>query len=354
MAIKIVTFVLGYCLIIISLIPLIRKDNWVFRIFEYPRSQKLFINLILLISFFFIIDSDNTYDLVFGSAMLVNFIYLFYQVWPYTVLGSYQLKKTKKSDADRTFTLYISNVYQDNRDVESCLRSIRQHDPDIILLVETDHWWKEQLDPLVDKYSYVVSKPLNNTYGILLYSRLRLLDTEIKFLVKADIPSVHCKIELPTGERIRFYGLHPQPPVPQESARSTERDAEILMVAKEAKASRLPVIVAGDLNDVAWSYTTELFLKVSGLLDPRRGRGFFNTFHAHHWFLRWPLDHVFCSKHFELIDLKRLPAVGSDHFPILISLQLAKEIARENVKEMMHATAEEKKVAGEKIAKATA
>jgi endonuclease/exonuclease/phosphatase (EEP) superfamily protein YafD len=94
--------------------------------------------------------------------------------------------------------------------------------------------------------------------------------------------------------------VHPTPPVPNENPRSTERDKELLLVADLAKASDLPVIVIGDLNDVAWSYTTELFLKMSGLIDPRRGRGFYNSFHAHYPFLRFPLDHAFISTDFKL------------------------------------------------------
>jgi endonuclease/exonuclease/phosphatase (EEP) superfamily protein YafD len=93
------------------------------------------------------------------------------------------------------------------------------------------------------------------------------------------------------------------------------------MVAKEVKKSGKPAIVIGDLNDVAWSYTTDLFTKISGLLDPRVGRGFYNTFHAKTPFLRFPLDHVFCSTDFKLVRLARLENFSSDHFPILISLQ---------------------------------
>jgi hypothetical protein len=87
--------------------------------------------------------------------------------------------------------------------------------------------------------------------------------------------------------------------------------------------------VFGDLNDVAWSYTTQLFLRESRLLDPRLGRGFYNTFSANSRVFRFPLDHVFHSAHFKLVELQRLRHVGSDHFPMLIEVSYEPEAKAE-------------------------
>ena len=96
---------------------------------------------------------------------------------------------------------------------------------------------------------------------------------------------------------------------------------------------------------------TELFSKISGLLDPRKGRGFFNTFHAKYLFLRFPLDHVFCSNDFTLVDIKRMPNCGSDHFPMYIKLQYSPEEAVSQ--EEPEADQEDQKTASKKISKAT-
>jgi endonuclease/exonuclease/phosphatase (EEP) superfamily protein YafD len=86
----------------------------------------------------------------------------------------------------------------------------------------------------------------------------------------------------------------------------------------------------GDLNDVAWSHTTELFRKVSRLLDPRRGRGFYSTFSAHYWWLRFPLDYIFCSSDFGLVTMRRLPRFGSDHFAMFIQLQYEPDLVKKH------------------------
>ena len=129
------------------------------------------------------------------------------------------------------------------------------------------------------------------------------------------------QVQLDAKTTVTFYGIHPNPPSPQESTSSLPRDVELIAVAQEVQARpSAPVIVAGDLNDVAWSNTTRLFLKLSQLLDPRRGRGMFNPFHAKIWPLLVPLDHVFVSRDFRLMQIERLPYVHSDHYPILVHI----------------------------------
>jgi endonuclease/exonuclease/phosphatase (EEP) superfamily protein YafD len=79
-------------------------------------------------------------------------------------------------------------------------------------------------------------------------------------------------------------------------------------------------IVAGDFNDVAWSHTTRLFKRLSGLHDPRIGRGLLNTYHARRPLLRYPLDHTFMSAGFAVHELRRVRAPGSDHFAVKLRL----------------------------------
>jgi hypothetical protein len=184
-----------------------------------------------------------------------------------------------------------------------------------------------------------------------LYSKLELVDPELRFLVEPDVPSIHARVRLRSNRHIDLHCVHPRPPAPTENPSSAERDAELLLVAKAVGETGRSALVVGDLNDVAWSATTRLFQKTSGMLDPRIGRGMFSTFHAKYALLRWPLDHIFISPEFTVVSIARLGYFGSDHFPICASLCYSPKAAK--VQEAPKAGAEDRQIVEEKIDKVT-
>jgi len=345
------TFVALLSLLLISftILSLIKNDYWVFRVFDYPRLQKFVLSLICLALLVYFFKSTALFYWGLTGAMALNVGYLFSLIMPFTVLGKKQVLRATTHIENQSLSIMIGNVYQDNTNTGGCLAEVYKNDPDIVLLLETNGRWEKETAELATKYPFSVKAALENTYGMLLYSKLELTDAKVDYIVEKDIPSIHGIVVLKNGQKVQLYCVHPTPPVPQENPRSTERDKELLLVADKAKESKLPVIVIGDLNDVAWSYTTELFLKMSGLLDPRRGRGFFNSFHAHYPIMRFPLDHAFISTDFKLKDIKRLSNFDSDHFPIFISLQY--EAAAVHQQEGLEADADDVELAEEKKAK---
>lgn len=323
---------IGSLMIAATVIPLVRADAWWIRIFDFPRLQITVLSVLVLALVLLLREDPTTWDHVFLAALALCAAYQCYRMFPYTRLASREVQNARNRSPEDTVSLFVFNVLMDNRQSQKLLAMIEQHDPDIVLAVETDQRWKQELTTLEQSRPYTVLQPQDNTYGMVLYSRLELRDAKVKFLIEDDIPSIHARVVLRSGAEVQLRCLHPRPPAPQESESTTDRDAELLVVAKELKGKDDPALVAGDLNDVAWSRTNDLFQSISGMLDPRVGRGFFHTFSANWHFIRFPLDHVFSSKHFRLVDFKRLPHCGSDHFPVFIKLSYEPDAEAEQEK----------------------
>ncbi|HET6602897.1 MAG TPA: endonuclease/exonuclease/phosphatase family protein [Xanthomonadaceae bacterium] len=346
--------VLGACslaLVFATLLPLLHGSTWWIRIFDFPRMQIAVLLAVALAGYGWIHLQAGLQisDMALAGAVgLALGLQLFF-IAPYTPLYPKQMQASLAENDDNRLSLFIYNVLHDNREVEPLRRLIRETDPDVILLSEPTPWWLAQLDGLEKDYPHTMLAPQENDYGMLLYSRFELIDPEVRFLVEPKIPSFRVKVRLRSGQVVTLYGVHPRPPgaerqEPQaagaggegdagvsegdagkadvgERVDADKRDAELLLVAKEtAEGMDGPVIVGGDFNDVAWSHTTRLFQRIGGLLDPRIGRGLYNSFDARNPVMRYPLDHVFASGHFRFVELRRLPAIGSDHFPMLVVL----------------------------------
>ncbi|MEX1135855.1 MAG: endonuclease/exonuclease/phosphatase family protein [Balneolales bacterium] len=314
----ILLIIVGMLMIVFTLLPLIRTNTWWVRIFDFPRLQ-IFVVSAFTLAALVLYKGDLVNEFILPFVLSLCVVYQGYMIYPYTFLSPRQVpsSNTKRGNA---FSLLTANVLMENRDSVHLKALIDKNDPDIILVVETDLWWEEALRDYEHDYPYVIHRPQDDTYGMHLYSRLELINPEVRFLVQDYVPSICGRIRLPSGTETDFYCLHPPPPFPTEAESSAERDTELFLIANEIKKRNRPVIVLGDLNDVAWSRTNKIFQKISGLSDPRVGRGFYNTFHAKLPFIRFPLDHFFVSHHFSLLDFRRLPHFGSDHFPVYIAL----------------------------------
>lgn len=309
-------------LLLASLIPFYPGEAWWWRGFDFPRLQLFLAACGLLAVAALVLDMGEKASWWVAAMAFASLAIQGWWIVPYTKLSPVKVAGAEP-DARRGISVLTANVYQPNRNWGDLVRLVREWQPDLLVALEANSDWQGALDALQDEYPHSMKCPLENLFGMLVYSKLPLENTKTQFLVEEGVPSMHALATLPSGDKVRIHFLHPAPPSPTENEESSERDAELLIVGKSVRRARAPVIVTGDLNDVAWSATTRLFLRVSGLLDPRVGRGMFCSYNAKRWFIRWPLDHLFCSSRFRLSRLALLPPFGSDHFAVFMELVLA-------------------------------
>lgn len=315
---QIFTLVLCAFVVIAAGLPLINTTEWWIRIFDFPRLQIGILTLITIILAYVYVDFKWTYKLPLLLILAATLIYQAQFVIVYTPLYKTQAKESNNQSSENSFSLMVSNVLMDNENKKSFHELVLKHNPDILLINEPDQVWADSISKLDEKFPYSIKYPLENTYGMIFLSKLPLTESKVNFFVKDDMPSIFTKITLPSGILIDFYGVHPEPP--SVGSDTYERDTELLIVGKKIRESDNPTVVAGDMNDVGWSITSKLFRKYSGLVDPREGRGLFNTYSVDIPLFRYPLDHIFYSKEFGLLNLQKLDDIGSDHFPIIIRL----------------------------------
>ncbi|WP_162427594.1 endonuclease/exonuclease/phosphatase family protein [Pontibacter pudoricolor] len=338
--------ILGFTFTLFSFLPFLKVPWWWVRILDFPRLHIAVILAVIVAAYSLQYATWTTSEIVMIALWVIAILNQVRYIYYFTPLARVEALRSEKPKPANAFTMMIANVRMVNKKHQDFLKLVLHEHPDILVMNEPDEAWHESVRKELDKrYPYSIKKPLDNTYGMMLFSRLKLSNSEVRFLVEDEIPSFYTVVELESGEKFDLYTVHPQPP---RLMKDTEtREAELLLVAKMVKKTKVPSVVAGDLNDVAWSSTTKLFKQISGLLDPRVGRGFFNTYNAHIPMFRYPLDHVFYDPAFRLLRLRRMDKFGSDHFPISITLNYEPE--REEEQDVPVAKPEDHQEANELI-----
>ncbi|MFD2516349.1 endonuclease/exonuclease/phosphatase family protein [Salinimicrobium flavum] len=317
--------VISILMILLGALSLIHDvPYWFVKIMDFPRLQYLIISLICLITLLFIKRKWTITYVLIVLGLLFSILIQSLKIGPY-LLGKKVVPDVQIQEKERfSVKIIIANVLMTNRSSDEFLKLINKNEPHVVLAMEVNDWWVKELSILEESFPYKMEYPLDNAYGLLLYSKLPLTNPEIKFLKHSDVPSFHATMTLPGGEEFSFHGIHPVAPFPSAKYPDNVGEEELALhkvgalVAKET----IPSVVAGDFNDVSWSKTTRFFEDQGDLKNVRLGRGLYNTFNAESLVMRWPLDHFFVTEEFRVKEFKRLEKIGSDHFPLMAEFVL--------------------------------
>lgn len=219
---------------------------------------------------------------------------------------------------DPAFRALLANVNFDNRDYPRIRQAITDHDPDFVVLLEVTPWLLDRLADLADRYPHRAAVPRADPFGIALLSRHPFLKAEVVQLGGAGFPSIMAEFAS-GGQRFTLLATHPPPPTSAETARG--RNDQLAALALFARQPRL--LVLGDLNVTPWSPYFEDLSAVSGLRDSADGMGIQPSWPAG-WPPLWiPIDHALFSEGIRIRKRKIGPAIGSDHYPLVVAFQVS-------------------------------
>lgn len=316
--------------LLLTLVSVVPSSRWWVQVLGFPRLQTLGVLAIGLLGLLALGWPAHRrawrlllLGCVVGLLMQGSFL------WPYLPFAPPSVPTASPAQARDSVShlqILVINVLIKNHQAARLRQLVQATQPDILLALEPDAWWAKALRPLRASYPYCVELPRLDAYGMILYSRLPLAATQVQDLLQRGVPSIRTQVQLRNGRRVRLFAVHPTPPIPDNYPDGVGlRGRALGKVADLVQTDTLPVLVAGDFNDVSWSATIHQLTRTGQLRDVSRGRGLYNTFDARSTLARWPLDHFFVSAPWRVVALQRLPDVGSDHFPLYLDAVLAAE-----------------------------
>jgi len=318
-----VSFVVIVLVIAISILSLIHDtEHRYLKMLDFARLQIFIGGLIALVIFIWLDPIWKWYDttlvIVLSIVLLCQLSYIVH----YTTLFPKNVPNSIDNQTDLSLMIY--NVYLENDNYDEAITMIQNTDADIVLALEVNDKWDKQLNKMKSQYPFYTETINEVGYGMVVYSKYKLENLSKYYLHNKKVPSYEFEVQLKSDYRCKLYTVHPPPPTYFEEMPDNKgkEEKELTLVGDKIKKDTLPVVVIGDMNDVAWGKTERLMQSGEKLKDVRVGRGAFNSFSAHSWWMHWPLDHIFVTEEFSVADLKLLDNCGSDHYPVYVELSL--------------------------------
>ncbi len=210
-----------------------------------------------------------------------------------------------------SFKILSSNVYLDNPDLNRLKVLIDQEQPDVIVLLEFSPQHLAPVKAWTD-YPHQILQARSGAFGMAILSRFALSETQI---ITDSLGIEHIRTQVQASQPFQLVGFHPLPPVSEQAYRV--RDQLLQDLTKPPHQE--PIIIAGDFNATPWSSAFQGlaqrgYYRSLNLLPtwPTKLRGIIGI----------PIDQVLASSHWQLRSARIGPHIGSDHYPVIVELNL--------------------------------
>jgi endonuclease/exonuclease/phosphatase (EEP) superfamily protein YafD len=214
----------------------------------------------------------------------------------------------------------MANVLVDNSDYEALAELIRRERPDIVGLVEYTFDWRLGLEEVSKEFPYRFDAPYG-TMGLALWFREKPTKIHSPEWMNAESwPFLLAEFEF-AGSPRNLWLVHPRNPL------SRRGGPELSALANRIGMAGGSQIVMGDLNCSEGSPVFDDFVRGSGLRDTRLGFGRQPSWPSNIPLIWIAIDHAFVSEDLAVLDRRLGPAIGSDHFPMILDIAPARSAA---------------------------
>ncbi len=191
---------------------------------------------------------------------------------------------------------------------------------DMLVLLEARSSHVKAAESLKKIFPYQIHEPRQNAFGMVLMSKypfIKIRPIPLKRYV-LDNFAINVVVELPDGNDISVYAVHPPPPTSKNLL--LQRNSDMFTTAEYIKNDNASaVIMTGDWNITPYSPHFSALIDKSGLKYQITSLLPVSTWPSHFLvpLFQIPIDHVLFKGNLQLIEKKRGPAMNSDHYPVI-------------------------------------
>jgi endonuclease/exonuclease/phosphatase (EEP) superfamily protein YafD len=299
-----------------TMLAALARFGWVAELATHFRLQYALALLVLAAAY--LVGRQRRLALVALALLATNAWYLVPYLLPAVITES--VAAPAGSDVE----VVSLNLLVRNDDYEEVRRYLQQRDADVLVLSELTPKWVEALAPVIAGYPHRLAKARKGAWGLGVYSRYPLVDAEITNLGVTDSSHVAATLRLPGGD-VQLLGVHlVSPTLP---GRAERRNRQLVALAnrlgppRSPAEPRMPRLLLGDMNVTPFSPYFRELLERTGLQDQRGAAGLIGTWPTWVLPLQIPIDHCIADPDLGVTRVARGPIVGSDHYPLEITLR---------------------------------